>query len=84
MVEYGDVGCDGFDYAEHPRYGRLSFNPEVARYIRWGKVTYHVPRVVSELLEQALASEHGHAGGLDKADLMMELMGWRDANVMGS
>tara|TARA_E500000081_G_scaffold123824_1_gene129618 strand:- start:358 stop:627 length:270 start_codon:yes stop_codon:yes gene_type:complete len=89
MVEYGDVGCDGFDYADHPEYGRLSFNPEVARYIRWkgalaGDASYHVPRVISELFTQALDSANGTAGGRSKHDLMLEMIGWRNADVLGS
>ena len=89
MVEYGDVGCDGFDYADYPDYGRLSFNPEVARFIHWkgplaGDASYHVPRVISELFTQALDSPHGTAGGRSKHDLALEMIGWRNASVLGS
>lgn len=88
-VEYGDVGCDGFDYADHPDYGRLSLNPEVARFITWkgvlaGDASYHVPRVISDRFEEALNSANGTAGGRSKHDLMLEMIGWRNASIMGS
>ena len=88
-VEYGDVGNDGFDYADHPTYGLLSFNPEVARFIKWkgplaDNASYHVPRVISELFTQALDRPDGMAGGRSKHDLMMEMIGWRHAQQLGS
>ena len=48
LPEYGDVGCDGFDYLSHHKYGLLSLDPTHARSIRWmDGESYHVPREVS-------------------------------------
>ena len=85
LPEYGDVGCDGFDYLSHHKYGLLSLNPIHARSIRWmDGESYHVPREVSLLFQDAVENETGVAGGRDKADLMMEMIGWRNADVLGS
>ena len=85
LPEYGDVGCDGFDYLSHHKYGLLSLNPIHARSIRWmDGESYHVPRVISELFTQALDSPDGMAGGRSKHDLMMEMIGWRHAQQLGS
>ena len=89
LPEYGDVGCDGFDYLSHHKYGLLSLDPIHARFIEWKScpdltMSYHVPRVISELFTQALDSPDGMAGGRSKHDLMMEMIGWRHAQQLGS
>ena len=87
LPEYGDVGCDGFDYAEHYQYGRLSLDPVHARRIRWmDGESYWVPRVISELFQKAIDDESGIgvAGGRTKEGLMMEMIGWRHAKILGS
>lgn len=38
----------------------------------------------SLLFQDAVENETGVAGGRDKADLMMEMIGWRHAKQLGS